>query len=338
MIIGTEGDCGDAIYLMGVMNSIPDGPHTLILQDSRVTKGLRNLVASITPLASAQPYIKECRVEVPGEHIDWKSGMFRGAGYHSTVNTLFDSHVGHFRSVTGINHEVDLSKRWITCEPSPYSKGRVVINRTGRYNNPYFSWASVVEMYGDSLLFVGAHVEHDQFTSVYGPVEHKPTNNLLEVAELIAGSELFIGNQSAPYAICEGLKHESILEVCLFTSDCVFKRDNAQHCYNGEMTLRSISGLDDKKIPSFLRSMDRISTMISPPGFWYYPGTGKTPDFDHCCKMVSQLDEFRGADAGRIRDAILRFTVERCPEFQVDIHEFSYARTSLKNAGYDINV
>lgn len=335
MIVGTEGDCGDSIYLLGILNSLSGGPHTLILQDSRVTKGLRNLEASFRPLAEAQPYIKECRPEIAGEHIDWRSGMFRGDGFHSKCDTLMDAHIGHLRKATGVCDIIDPHKAWIHCNPSSVGKGRVVINRTGRYNNPYFDWRSVVRQYGSRLLFVGAHVEHSAFCSVYGHVEHVPTNNLLEVAEIIAGSELFIGNQSAPYAICEGLKHESILEVCLFTSDCVFKRNNAQHVYNGEMTLRPIGSGSEVSVGKRSSRIDTMSTISAPPGFWYYPGTGKTPDFSHCCKMASHLDEFQGKTPDEIRRAILAFTLERCPEFQADDQEFFYAKTSLINAGYD---
>ena len=62
-------------------------------------------------------------------------------------------------------------------------------------------------------------------------VIYTPTKNFLEVAQLIAGSKLFIGNQSAPYAVAEGLKHNSILEVTLPSPDCIYERDNGRYCF-----------------------------------------------------------------------------------------------------------
>ena len=38
-------------------------------------------------------------------------------------------------------------------------------------------------------------------------------NNFLEMATIIAGSKLFIGNQSFPFSLAEGLKANRLLEV-----------------------------------------------------------------------------------------------------------------------------
>ncbi len=41
----------------------------------------------------------------------------------------------------------------------------------------------------------------------------QPVVNFLELAAVIAGSKLFIGNQSFPFSIAEGLKATRLLEV-----------------------------------------------------------------------------------------------------------------------------
>jgi NAD(P)-dependent dehydrogenase (short-subunit alcohol dehydrogenase family) len=69
-------------------------------------------------------------------------------------------------------------------------------------------------------------------------------NFTVELAQMIANSALFIGNQSCPNSIAEGLKHDSILEVSLESPDCIYRRANAIHCYNGELEFEAPQGFE----------------------------------------------------------------------------------------------
>jgi ADP-heptose:LPS heptosyltransferase len=44
-------------------------------------------------------------------------------------------------------------------------------------------------------------------------VPHQPTSNLLEAARVIAGADLFVGNQSCCFWIAEAMKKKLVLEV-----------------------------------------------------------------------------------------------------------------------------
>jgi hypothetical protein len=44
-------------------------------------------------------------------------------------------------------------------------------------------------------------------------IEFLRTDNYLQLAQVIQGSLMFIGNQSSPYAVAEGLKVRRVLEV-----------------------------------------------------------------------------------------------------------------------------
>lgn len=72
--------------------------------------------------------------------------------------------------------------------------------------------------------FVGTAAEHQDFCRSVGPVPWIATADFLDLARVIAGSELFVGNQSCPSALAEGLKHTMILEVYPPLPNCGFAR------------------------------------------------------------------------------------------------------------------
>ena len=86
-------------------------------------------------------------------------------------------------------------------------------------------------------LLVGLDEEHEDFCKKFGEVEHLHTIDLYDVAEAIAGASLFIGNQSSPNAIANALRAPSIVETCLYAFDCIYERDNATYCHDGNLNL-----------------------------------------------------------------------------------------------------
>jgi hypothetical protein len=69
---------------------------------------------------------------------------------------------------------------------------------------------------GNDCVFVGTKEEHHAFTAkVDMRVPFYQTNTYRELAEVIKGSDLFVGNQSFPYALAEAMKVHRVLEVGL---------------------------------------------------------------------------------------------------------------------------
>jgi hypothetical protein len=64
-------------------------------------------------------------------------------------------------------------------------------------------------------------------------VPYYPVKNFKELADVIAGADLFMGNQSAAYSIAMGLGKSSVLETIkikpLQNNECYFPRDNCQY-------------------------------------------------------------------------------------------------------------
>jgi hypothetical protein len=145
------------------------------------------------------------------------------------------------RQARWVRAKVDLSRTWLNVEdPDPRSLGKIIINRTNRWPGFLFPWRSLVGFFGEDLLFVGLKEEHEEFCKRYGKVAYQPTQSLLEVAQLIAGAATFIGNQSCPLAIAEGLQKRTIVEVCCFAPDCLNIRPGNTHVIDGKLEFSAL--------------------------------------------------------------------------------------------------
>lgn len=140
------------------------------------------------------------------------------------------------RVASHIGASPDLSKSWLQVDPSPKTKGRIVVARGPRWRGYHFPWASIVRQYQREILFVGLDEEYIEFCREFGHVERHPTKDLYDVARAIKGSELFIGSQSSPNAVCEGLKHPSVLEVCPTSLDCIYYRPTTVYSADGSLS------------------------------------------------------------------------------------------------------
>lgn len=108
----------------------------------------------------------------------------------------------------------DLSKKWLFLDDRIrlLDKGFILINRSSRYHNPNISY-KFLEQYKDRIFFVGLDDEWKSFCRVFFEVKHYKVNDFLELAILINSAKFFIGNQSFPYSIAEGLKVPRLLEL-----------------------------------------------------------------------------------------------------------------------------
>jgi hypothetical protein len=114
----------------------------------------------------------------------------------------------------------DLAQPWLQATPQTGYRGAIVINRTARYRNPAIQYRFLAQ-YPD-LLFLGLEEEYANVRAEVGPgLEWVPTTDYLEAAQIIAACRLYIGNQSACFAIAEGLKVPRVLEVCPFCPNVI---------------------------------------------------------------------------------------------------------------------
>jgi len=183
-----------------------------------------------------QPYIDGVTKWHPGDpdaesDVDldrFRGVLFRGfegnyvQAYHMTFNLPFAPAV--------------LNETWL--EADPVTVAPIVINRTARYRCPNGTgtWQTMLAE-ADIVrngVFVGNKDEHADFVSSTGfAVPYYYTKDFKHLADVIAGADLFMGNQSAAYAIAMGLGKSTVLETIkikpLQNNECYFPRSNCQY-------------------------------------------------------------------------------------------------------------
>lgn len=129
---------------------------------------------------------------------------------------------------------------------APRRLARVVFHRSPRCHNPEFPWQRVYETYRAEAAFVGHPHEHADFCNAVGPVSYLHTADMLELAEVIAGCELFVGNQSAPFAVAEGLKVPTVLEIVPAPNNCHWERRGSVHGWAADVPLPEVAELPER--------------------------------------------------------------------------------------------
>lgn len=185
----------------------------------------------LKPLLDRQSYINDVIVWDGNHDVDldkFRGVLFRGfegnyvEAYYRTFNLPFTPDV--------------YNETWLEADPKRIAP--VVINRTFRYRCPNgtASWQNLLANADivNNGIFVGTEEEHQDFVQETGfAVKYYPVKDFKELADVIAGADLFMGNQSAAYSIAMGLGKASVLETIkikpLANNECYFPRDNCQY-------------------------------------------------------------------------------------------------------------
>ncbi len=247
-----SGDLGDVLYALPSIRELGKGD--LYLNSRPWTAAMTpQRAAVLRPLLEAQDYVgRVIHGDAPKNQHFVNFSTFRNGGIFFGLNLM-----EHQSEWVNANASPE---PWLKVSPSVKSRGRVVCHRSPRYQNPYFRWDLIGEALGSKMLFVGLPHEVEELrrvTKVHA--EYAITYDYLELAKLIRGADLFIGNQSSPMAIAIGLGVPFIQETCLWIPDCVYPRKDAIYCYDG--------GISHFDIPAFQPPPD-IDRNSMPPGGW----------------------------------------------------------------------
>lgn len=220
-----SGDAGDVVQGLCAMKVLGGG--TLYLAKEKWVRQPidGNSFRNIAPLFERQPYVKRV-LPHDGRDVRYNLDLFRSVfhmwgknGCEMILKALGQpEHCGN--------------APWLEADSNPVAE--VVINLTLRYRNRFFPWHELYAKYGKRAVFVGAPIEHWHFTNDYGPIPYMKTDNYLELANVINGAKLFIGNQSSPLAIATGLGKQIVCEVSHMFPTCRFQRSNF-HCSGGSV-------------------------------------------------------------------------------------------------------
>lgn len=200
------GDAGDIIYSLPVIRY--KGGGTLYLEPTVYTrvKMTPERVEQFQELFESQHYIDAVKFW-HGQEVEYNLNEFRFRfKEHHRSETLVQMQLRSH----GVP-ESELDKPWIHVKPR--HEAEVVFNLTERYRNKEFPWRMLASNYLDiNAGFVGSKREHSIFEKAFGKVRHLETKTLMDVARVIRGSKLFIGNQSCPLAIAHAMHHPTICE------------------------------------------------------------------------------------------------------------------------------
>jgi hypothetical protein len=211
-----SGNCGDIIYTLPAIYALANGkPADLALNLSG--KGVykkahplgnrmlsEKMVAMLKPLLESQKEINSCFIQ-SNEAIDVDLDIFRQLPLLLDRGNIARWHFWCW----GVNY--DLNKAWLVVKPNNDFKDAIVIARSARYNQPGIDY-SFLKKY-EKIYFVGVQEEFDAMLQTIPTLTYVPAVDFLQLAEVIAGCKLFIGNQSFPFSIAEALKVNRLLEV-----------------------------------------------------------------------------------------------------------------------------
>lgn len=134
-----------------------------------------------------------------------------------------------------LKQKFDLSELWLS-NIIPNHKAKIVINRTSRYHDKEEIDWELLKKYEKDCLFVGLKKEYKSFLNKNKiDMPYYECKDGLEMASIIRGSSLAIGNQSVFFAIAEALKHPRVLEVCYNKNNCQPQSNNGYTYLNKEI-------------------------------------------------------------------------------------------------------
>ncbi|MBV9988527.1 MAG: hypothetical protein JO301_12675 [Chitinophagaceae bacterium] len=193
-------------------------------------------VEMFTPLILAQPHFVRCEA-LNGQKVDYDLTAFR--------QLPFDYRMGSIARWYFLTYGVsaDLGKPWLFATPNTSYADAVVIARSSRYHSPGINYGFLKKY--PRLVFVGVLEEYNDMKKELPSLEYAPVHDFLQLAKIIAGSRLFIGNQSFPFSLAEALKVKRVLEVYHQCPNVIVEGANGyDFCYQPQFE-KIVSGLLD---------------------------------------------------------------------------------------------
>lgn len=244
-----SGCLGDVLYSLPVIQKLGAGELQLI--EGGVPAAIRKYnngpvpaayegklshkeIEMFLPLLLAQPYILSVSSKFEGEP-DIDLDKFRGTVGQSFTGNFLATYFETF----GIPYtDTDINASWLTVEPNPVAQ--YVICRSMRYRSDKSicipTWKSVVDDndFEHTSVFVGLPDEHADFCNLFDvKIPYYKCDDFLQLAQVIAGAEMFFGNQTFAYGIAQGLNVPTMLETLtwrpLVHNECYFPKNHSYY-------------------------------------------------------------------------------------------------------------
>ena len=214
-----SGHSGDMVHAIPAMYALAKGRKiNLFLELNKpnlnFTKGMKHpngnvmftqkSVELFAPLLLNQPQFNRCEA-LAGQTIHYNLSVFRDFPFDYRMGSISRWYFLTF----GITW--DLGKKWLDVTPDQSYHDAIVVVRTFRYRTPGISY-DFLKKY-PRVVLVGMKDEYEDMKQHIPHLEYKPVANFLEMAKVIAGCKLYVGNQSFPSALAEALKVKRVIEL-----------------------------------------------------------------------------------------------------------------------------
>lgn len=230
-VVRHSGKLGDIVYSLPAVRALGKSRYFIRLGDPLTEVEAQQVL----PLLTAQPYIESAAIWTD-ELIDYDLDRFR------TQKPIFTNLADCHLFALGLA-SFPRDRQWIVVPQVIKPPKPIAIARSLSFHGCAGFWQIAYPQVKDQAYFVGTPSERQEFERLFGPIEYWPTADLLQLAQVLAGSKLFIGNQSCPYAIAEGLKMPCIQEVYPVTPNCIFERPDAAYITHPGQILPAIDRL-----------------------------------------------------------------------------------------------
>jgi hypothetical protein len=231
-----SGLIGDLIYSIPAIISLAKGKnihlHLNINQKAIYKKSMQHhnnnkmltedSVNFLAPLFLSQPNFTVCDI-LKNQRIDYDLDSLRKLPFILNTHNIARLNLLTF----GISS--NLSLPWLFAKPNESFTNEIIIARSFRYRTPGIDY-SFLNQY-PNLTFIGLRDEYDDIKIAVPSLKYKPVKDALELANIISGCRLFIGNQSFPFSLAEGLKVPRVLELFYDRPDVIVIGENAYEFY-----------------------------------------------------------------------------------------------------------
>ena len=247
-----SGCLGDVIYSLPVIQRL--GAGELQLVEGGVPAAIRKYnngpvpaayeeklsqkeIYMLTPLLEEQPYITKVSVASESDRApDVDLDEFRGTVGQSFTGNFLET---YFKTFNIPYTPDDIITPWLSVS-TPKRVAKFVISRTLRYrSNKTSTIPTWIKLLRDNnviadCVFVGLADEHKDFEETFNvTVPHYQITNFLDMAEVIAGADAFLGNQTFAYGIAQGLGKTTALETLtwrpLLQNECYFPKPQCHY-------------------------------------------------------------------------------------------------------------
>lgn len=180
------------------------------------------IVSMLQPLLLHQPQIQGCDI-YENQPVDYDLDFIRHYPIRQDKGSISRWYFNIFNIFS------NLSNPWLVAPKNNDFAGHIIIARSHRYRAPGIDYRFLKKY--PKKIFIGVPEEYADMKQQLPQLEYHPVKDFLEMAAIINGCQLFIGNQSFPFSIAEGLKVNRLLEVYYAAPNVIVEGDGGHDFY-----------------------------------------------------------------------------------------------------------